>query len=205
MRVSRERTRLAPRFRRDYCSAAMASVLDTAELIDSEDQTAFNLAVWQKVLTDSFLAGLPHRIETDRYGQIIMSPPPTPEHGEEQFEIGAILKRLLPAGHVITECPVSTTEGVKGVDVVWISKSRRQAQRGQVCLTQAPEICVEVISPSNSRRELREKKALFFAAGAEEVWLCHRDGRMEFFRKEAPETAGLSALCPVFPERIQIE
>src|SRR5207249_6438214 len=129
----------------------MASVLDTAELIDSEDQTAFNLAVWDKVLADRFLAGLPHRIETDRFGQIIMSPPPNPEHGREQSEIGFLLKRLLPNGHVITECPVSTTEGVKGIDVTWISKERWKAQRGKVCLTQAAEIGVEVISPVNSR------------------------------------------------------
>src|SRR5436309_8947080 len=182
----------------------MASVLDTAERIDSEHQSAFNLAGWEKVLADRFLAGLPHRIETDRYGQIIMSPPPNPEHGEEQFEIGSLLKKLLPNGHVITECPVSTAEGVKGVDVTWISKERRGPQRGQVCLTQAPEICVEVISPGNTRRELRDKKALFFAAGAEEVWFCHRDGRMEFFRKEAPETSGLSRLCPAFPKQIQV-
>src|SRR5688572_18914171 len=80
----------------------MASVLDTVELIDSEDQTAFNLAVWEKVLTDRFLRELPHRIETDRYGQIIMSPPPAPEHGEEQFDIGKLLDQLLPGGHVIT-------------------------------------------------------------------------------------------------------
>jgi len=32
----------------------MASVLDTAELAESEDQTAFNLAVWRKVLADRF-------------------------------------------------------------------------------------------------------------------------------------------------------
>jgi len=183
----------------------MASVLDTAELIDSEDQTAFNLAVWEKVLADRFLAGLPHRIETDRYGQIIMSPPPNPEYGEEQFEIGSLLKKLLPNGHVITECPVSTAEGVKGVDVTWISKERRGPLRGQVCFTQAPEICVEVISPGNIRRELREKKALFFAAGADEVWFCHRDGRMEFFCKATPETPASSVLCPAFPQRIQIE
>src|SRR3989442_6327693 len=183
----------------------MASVLDTAELIDSEDQTAFNLAVWQKVLTDSFLAGLPHRIETDRYGQIVMSPPPAPEHGEEQFETGSMLKKLLPDGHVSTECPVSTAEGVKGVDVTWISKERRRAQRGQVCFTQASEICVEVVSPGNTRRELREKKALFFAAGAEEVWFCHRDRRMEFFCKAAPEIPASSVLCPAFPQRIHIE
>jgi hypothetical protein len=44
----------------------MASVLDTADLIDSEDQTSFNLAVWQKVLDDSSLTKVPHRIETER-------------------------------------------------------------------------------------------------------------------------------------------
>ena len=184
---------------------AMASVLDIAELTDSEDQTAFNLAVWEKVLADPFLNGLPHRIETDRYGQIVMSPPPTPEHGQEQFGIGKLLDQLLPAGHVITECPVSTAEGVKGVDVTWISRVRRRSQRGQVCFTQAPEICVEVVSPSNTRRELRNKKALFFAAGAEEVWFCQRDGRMEFFRKAVPETPGVTALCPEFPKQVQIE
>jgi hypothetical protein len=31
----------------------MASVLDSTELIDSEDQTAFNRAVWEKVLADA--------------------------------------------------------------------------------------------------------------------------------------------------------
>src|SRR5207302_4468326 len=143
--------------------------LETAELAESEDQTAFNLAVWKTVLADRFLAGLPHRIETDRYGQIVMSPPPAPDHGEEQFEIGSMLKKLLPDGHVITECPLSTAEGVKGIDVTWISKDRRRAPRGQVCLTQALDICVDEISAGHTRRELSEKKALFFAAGAEEV------------------------------------
>src|SRR5947199_8647807 len=98
----------------------MASVLDTAELIDSEDQTAFNLAVWEKVLADRFLAGLPHGIETDRYGQIILSPPPNPEHGEEQAEIVSLLKKLLPKGQVITDWPVSTAGGVKGLDFTWL-------------------------------------------------------------------------------------
>jgi Uma2 family endonuclease len=185
--------------------SVMASVLDSAEFIDSDDQTAFNVAVWNKVLSDHFLAGLPHRIETDRYGQIIMSPPPDPEHGEKQAEIGALLKKLIPRGDVITECPVSTSEGVKGVDVTWISKERRALQRGHVCFTQAPEICVEVISPGNTSRELREKKALFFSEGAEEVWFCHRDGRMEFFLKAAPDNPAGSVLCPIFPKRLELQ
>jgi Uma2 family endonuclease len=180
----------------------MASVLDTVELTDPGDQTVFNTAVWEKVLADSVLAGLPHRIETDRYGQIIMSPPAAPEHGEEQFGIGKLLDQMLPAGHVITECPVSTSEGVKLVDVAWISKDRRKRQRGQVCFTQAPEICVEIISPGNTRRELLDKKRLYFDAGAAEVWFCYRDRRVEFFRKDFPDTPVTSQLCPVFPSRL---
>jgi len=33
--------------------------------------------------------------------------------------------------------------------------------------------------------EMKEKRALYFEAGAEEVWFCRRDGRMEFFRTSA--------------------
>jgi Uma2 family endonuclease len=177
----------------------MPSVLENADSIESSDQTAFNVAVWERVLIDPVMAALPGRIETDRFGQIIMSPPPAPEHGEEQFRLGKILDQLLPGGHVITECPVSTTEGVKLVDVAWISALRRQQQPGKSCLTLAPEICVEVVSPGNTRRELDHKKELLFAAGAQEVWLRQRNGRIECYRRETSSIAGASALCPGFP------
>jgi len=35
----------------------MPSILDQAQNVDSGDQTAFNVAVWEKVLADQFLAG----------------------------------------------------------------------------------------------------------------------------------------------------
>ncbi|MCZ7635147.1 MAG: hypothetical protein M5U12_03255 [Verrucomicrobia bacterium] len=41
-------------------------------------QTAFNLRRWEEVLADTGLAKLPGRIETDRHGHILMSPPPLP-------------------------------------------------------------------------------------------------------------------------------
>lgn len=170
-----------------------------------EEQHAFNLAVWARVVADPWLQSLPYRIETDRFGHIIMSVPPAPEHGESQFDIGVHLHRLLPKGRVITECPVSTRKGTRHADVAWSTRERRRAQRGQACLTLAPEICVEVFSPDNSRAEMREKKELYFESGAEEVWFCHRDGRMDFFLKAAPETPAASALCPGFPARIEIE
>jgi hypothetical protein len=61
-----------------------------------------------------------------------------------------------------------------------------------------------VISRGNTPPELREKKDLFFAAVAEEVWFCHMDGRMEFFLKAAPDMATGSILCAGFPQRIEV-
>lgn len=181
----------------------MSTFLDEPETLELADQHAFNLAVWEKVLQDQSLCELPYRIETDELGQIVMTPQAAPDHGEGQVNIAVLLKTLMPSGSVITECPVSTTGGVKGADVVWISRERREPQRGRVCLTVTPEICVEVISPSNTRRELRKKKRLYFEAGAEEVWFRERDGRMMFFLKGAPDTeAAASVLCPEFPARV---
>jgi Uma2 family endonuclease len=53
--------------------------------------------------------------------------------------------------------------------------------------TRAPEICVEVTSPSNSRKEMREKIDAYFAAGAKEVWLVYPTSkRCEFFGDAGP-------------------
>jgi hypothetical protein len=46
---------------------------------------------------------------------------------------------------------------------------------------------------------MEEKLALYFEAGAQEVWICGLDGKMEFY------TADLSAasrLCPIFPGQL---
>jgi Uma2 family endonuclease len=72
----------------------------------------------------------------------------------------------------------------------------------QVCFTQAPEICVEVLSPGNTEIEMREKMTLYFDAGAEEVWLCDTSGNMRFFETSTPQTVGASRICPEFPHRI---
>jgi len=173
---------------------------DTLDLPVVTDQHAFNLERWEEVCADPVLAAVEGRVETDRYGKLVMTPPPGFDHGDRQFGIGKVLDRLLRAGKVLTECPVSTSDGVKGVDVVWISRDRiAEARRGNI-LVKAPEICVEVISPSNTRREIDEKKALYFEAGADEVWICDRHGKMFFY---APDTSlNESVICPEFPMQI---
>lgn len=54
--------------------------------------------------------------------------------------------------------------------------------RTETPLTRAPEICIEVVSPPNSVKELREKVDGYLAAGAEEVWLVFpQSKRCEFY------------------------
>ena len=182
----------------------MAAILEIADDPALADQTAFNLAVWEKVLADPFYNTLEHRIETNSFGQIIMSPPPSSGHGKEQFEIGFLLRNLMNQGSVLTECPVSTSAGVRGVDTAWISKQRDSESLSKKLYTKAPEICVEVISPSNRASEMTEKKSLYFEAGADEVWFC-KDGQMTFYLAAAPETPATSTLCPTFPLEITVE
>jgi Uma2 family endonuclease len=172
----------------------------TIQLPPLEEQSIFNVRRWGEILMDRDLARLPHRIETDRYGHILMSPPPAPIHGNRQLLIGRLLQELLPEGHALTECPVSTSDGIKAVDVAWVGSHRARELTEAICLIEAPEICTEVLSPANSPAEMREKIALYFEAGAGEVWICDLNGRMSF---HAP--SGLlerSGLCPDFPSTI---
>src|SRR6266568_2614887 len=89
------------------------------ELPPHKARTAFNLRRWAELLADRELAKVEGRIETDRHGHIIMSPPPAPSHGSFQSEIGHLLRSLMDAGRVLTECPISTADGVKAADVAW--------------------------------------------------------------------------------------
>jgi Uma2 family endonuclease len=173
----------------------------TLELRPREEQTALNLRRWDEVLADPDLRKLPGRVETDRHGRVIMSPPPAPNHGKMQAKIAALLGKLLPHGTTVTECPVSTADGVKGVDVAWASSESWGEVGNRTCFIRAPEICVEVASPSNTAEELREKMALYFHAGAKEVWLCTIFGEITFHGADGI-ALHQSELCPDFPKRI---
>ncbi len=177
----------------------------TLELPPQVAQRAFNMRRWAELLADRELARIEGRIETDRHGHIIMSPPPAPSHGSHQAAIARWLGNLMSEGRVLSECPISTADGVKAADVAWASPERMRELGNQVCFPEAPEICVEVVSPSNTKAEIKEKTALYFDAGAHEVWLCvPEDGKMSFLA--SPESAPMRAskLCPRFPDQIHL-
>ena len=172
------------------------------ELPPREELRTQNRLRWAEVLADQTLVDLPFRVETNCYGTLLMTPPPSGHHSSRQGEIAFQLRSTL-AGHALPECPISTLDGVRAADVGWYSSERFASVKGQIAFEVAPEICVEVISPTNTDAEMGCKKQLYFEAGAEEVWYCREDGRMEFYGKSNPDVfMPQSSLCPHFPVRI---
>ena len=174
------------------------------ELPPKAEQDACNRLRWDELSRRTDLARFEDRIETDRNGNIVMSPFASPSHVRRQSRIVRILESFLGDGEAFTECPVSTSDGVKLVDVVWYSRQRLQGTADESCFTEAAEICVEVVSPSNSAREIAEKRRLYFEAGAKEFWTCSGSGRMQFFHTPEGGAADCSALCPDFPDTVEL-
>lgn len=156
---------------------------------------------WAEVCASPHLKDLPYKIETNRFGKILMSPSYL-WHGRFQYRIGALLDRLMSAGQIITECAVETTDGTRVADVAWISKNRLAPHKKAFSLPIAPEICVEIISGSNTHEEMIGKMQLYFAAGASEVWLCDEEGRMEFYLSDFTGSVAASRLCGEFPTQL---
>lgn len=155
---------------------------------------------WDEICADRSLQDLPYKIETNRHGQIVMSPAKF-WHSSRQGKIAHLLGNLGREGMISTETAIQTSDGVKVADVAWSSREFFEAHRNDSALTVSPELCVEVISGSNTTMEIREKIVLYFAHGAKEVWLCDDDGKMTFY--VAPEqTAERSRKFPGFPTQI---
>ncbi|TWT88307.1 hypothetical protein Mal64_17860 [Pseudobythopirellula maris] len=151
---------------------------------------------WSQILADPSLRDLPYKIETNGYGQIVMSPASN-SHGDRQVAIATLLGRLLPEGRAMVECSIGTPSGVKVPDVAWRSRAFLDAHTGEDPYSRAPEVCVEVLSPSNTTQEIDEKRRLYFEAGALEVWLCSADGEMAYYGPAGRlERSGLAPDAP---------
>jgi hypothetical protein len=122
--------------------AYLPGVPITIELPDLKSQTRFNLDRWAQIVADPRLAKIPDRIETDRHGHILMTPPPGFPHSDRQGQIMTLLIQLLPSGRAMPECPISTADGVKAVDLAWLANGRVELRERPLILTSAPEICV---------------------------------------------------------------
>ncbi len=154
---------------------------------------------WQEVCADPTLRDLPYKIELNEWGNIVMSPASS-RHGLLQGLIQDALRTLARGGVVFPECPIQTAKGIRVPDVVWASDGFLAQFAKASPFPKAPELCIEVMSPANSSREMDEKRELYFARGAQEVWLCNEQGALTFY-----DCAGLIPASRLFPEVNRID
>ena len=135
---------------------------------------------WRAMLADRGLAQVEGKVELDVWGRIIVMSPVSLEHGGTAGKLSHLLIAQL-GGRAAPEVGVLTTSGVLSPDVVWCSEEFWRARRDEAPLQVAPEICIEVASPSNTIEQLRGKVRAYLAAGAKEAWIVYpRSRRIEF-------------------------
>ena len=137
---------------------------------------------------DQFRA-LPERDDGTNYelshGELITLPPPGYRHGALVMRIGALLLYTLDpkeysvtgadSGFLLDPDPEAAT--LRGADVA----VNRRGDVGENLPTGwfrgAPMLAVEVVSPSNTAKDMQLKVKEYLEAGALEVWLVYPDTR----------------------------
>ncbi|WP_338115570.1 Uma2 family endonuclease [Thiococcus pfennigii] len=125
----------------------------------------FSEMQWSDVINDPSLRDLPYKIELDAQGRIVTSPASN-RHGAQQARLVRLLARLLSDGEIATECSIGTHAGVKVADVVWMSPEFQRQHGDTTPYPQAPELCIEILSPSNAPAEIEDKVRLYLGYGA---------------------------------------
>jgi Uma2 family endonuclease len=150
---------------------------------------------WNELAAD---AESPDYFELNEFGELIMSPKPTTGHQRVASAVGRTLESQL-GGEAVTEVSVLTDRGVRVPDVVWMTSMRWRECKGQTPLQVVPDVCVEVLSPSNTREEITMKVGAYLRGGAREVIVVGLKGEVELFGpdgKRESSAFGISLALP---------
>jgi len=135
---------------------------------------------WQELMGNPLFRNIPYKVELNKFGQILMSPASN-RHGILRFKIGREIETALKSGVIVAKCSILTNEGVKVTDIAWAS-DEFFAEFGELTpYPKAPEICVEIVSPGNSKAEIKDKIRLYLEKGAQEVWIIDEYANTDFY------------------------
>jgi Uma2 family endonuclease len=115
-------------------------------------------------------------------GRVVREPQPGYRHGNMQLQLGAILVRhiqrhrldrvcLGPVGFVLERDPPT----VRGPDLAVLSRSRIPASDHGGFIQGAPDLAIEIVSPSNTSTEIDARVSDYLNAGARRVWVVYPD------------------------------
>lgn len=111
-------------------------------------------------------------------GEVVEESLPDDVHGETTGNVGTafnIYSRMCGAGQARVSTGYTLRTGpdtVRGPDVSFVLQPRVEG-RGQGFPSGAPDIAVEVVSPSDTAAEMARKVAEYLAAGSQRVWVVY--------------------------------
>jgi Uma2 family endonuclease len=137
----------------------------------SSREPPITMAVFEKLPEEGA-----YRIELVR-GRLVRSPRPAMLHGHIQLKLGARMLAHVERhglGVVGSDMGVVTERNpdtVRGPDLAFYSKRRIPEHGYAVTFWGAPDLAVEIVSPSERPREIAEKVREYLAAGTLQVWV----------------------------------
>jgi Uma2 family endonuclease len=139
------------------------------------------------LLTAEDLAHMPEPEDSDVLmeldeGELITMPPAGEEHGFCGLNIGRLMGnhvKKYKLGRVYSPDTGFrlTDTTVRSPDIAFVRKERLPAVRSVGFANGAPDLAVEVFSPSDSVRQLMRKVKQYFAAGCHTVWIVYPERR----------------------------
>jgi Uma2 family endonuclease len=115
-------------------------------------------------------------------GELYVTPAPSLQHQRISMRLTLILNRLLvePGLGELFSAPVgvefpATEEGVQP-DLVFVS-NRRRGILADPCIRGAPDLVIEILSPTTERRDRGIKLKLYGSQGVAEYWIVDPDAR----------------------------
>lgn len=118
-----------------------------------------------------------YRIELSG-GRLVREPAPGPRHGSVAIRIASLLHRLgQEEGHGLAFVDTafiltSDPDTVRVPDVAFVSRERvPESGLGDEFWELAPDLAVEILSPSNSSSEIQRKSLEYLEAGTRMVWI----------------------------------
>ncbi len=114
-------------------------------------------------------------------GDLYMSPSPTPLHQHVLLELGANLRAHVKRhdlGRVfIAPLDVLLSEhDIVEPDIIFVSKARESIITAKN-IVGVPDLLVEIISPSNTERDVRDKQNIYARCGVPFYWMLDPEGR----------------------------
>ena len=123
------------------------------------------------------------RYELDE-GELVTMTFPRPEHNRVVKQVFLLLHDFLEAhplgelffpdtGFVLSREPVT----LRGPDLSFLRADRARRVDPKPDIDGAPDLVIEVVSPTDSAQDLNRKVHQYLHSGAQEVWVAHPDTR----------------------------